>query len=281
MTREQFSSDSKVRASLPPGARSWNPSLLEIWLEARNQREAPTGRMQPGEGVERRIDGIKYRFARAGSVEQLELASDLVMRRYAWRGYDAEGALGAGGARGEVTYLAHCGARVDGTLTVRIDGQSELLAEHLYPAEIAGLRRKGARLCEFGRLAFDEGINTLEILGPLFHLGMSFARSRHACTHMVIEVNPRHVGFYQRVFGFKVLGEERTCDRVSAPAVLLHLSLEQASSHAEAQGGKRTGRRSIYPYCLGRNELVTSHRSLRSADMGSYEDEPGGAYAVC
>jgi hypothetical protein len=225
MTLEQFSSDAQVSASQPLRARTWNPSVLDFSPEVITRSE----RIKPKQGVERRIDGKKYHFVGAASAEQLDLASDLVLRRYSWRGYDAEGALAGNIQAGEVTYIARCGARVDGTLTVRVDGQAELLAEQLYPVEVARLRRNGKKLCEFGRLAFDEGINTLEILGPLFHLGMHFARLRHGCTDMVIEVNPRHAGFYQRVFGFKVLGEERTCDRVAAPAVLLHLSLDEAA----------------------------------------------------
>jgi hypothetical protein len=267
MTLEQFSSDAQVSALQPLRALTWNSFALPFWPEVGTRSE----RIKPRQGIERRIDGKKYHSAKAVSAEQLDLASDLVLRRYSWRGYDAEGALAGNVPAGEVTYIARCGASVDGTLTVRVDGQAELFAEQLYPVEVARLRGNGKKLCEFGRLAFDEGINTLEILGPLFHLGMYFARVRHKCTDMVIEVNPRHAGFYQRVFGFKVLGEERTCDRVAAPAVLLHLSLEEASRDAEAQGGRRTGRRSIYPYCLGRIELAALRGPMDVAndDRGS------------
>jgi hypothetical protein len=49
----------------------------------------------------------------------------------------------------------------------------------------------------------------------------------HALTDVVIEVNPRHVRFYQRVFGFVVGAAERMCERVGAPSVLLRLDLER------------------------------------------------------
>jgi hypothetical protein len=39
-------------------------------------------------------------------------------------------------------------------------------------------------------------------------------------------VNPRHVRFYRRVFGFAVAAAERVCERVGAPSVLLRLDLE-------------------------------------------------------
>jgi N-acyl amino acid synthase FeeM len=223
---------------------------------------------------------MRYRFASARSEQQLDLARELVMRRYAWRGYDAEWATSNDEPAGAVTFLAQSGARIDGTLTVRIDGQTDLLAEQLYPQEIERLRRNGARLCEFGRLAFDEGINTLEILGPLFHLGMAYARWGHACTDMVIEVNPRHAGFYQRVGKMTVLGNVKTCDRVAAPAVLLHLSLERAAFCANEEGGERTGRKSIFSYCFGRDEIAALTRELASVGIGGREDGFERAYPV-
>lgn len=279
MIREQIFSDAKVSAPLPLRGSELAPTLWHQWLEAWHLKELPQARMPSRGGVEREIDGLVYRFCRAETEEQLEMAGTLVMRRYAWRGYDAEGALSSSAETGEVTYIAHSDDRVDGTLTVRIDGQAELLAEQLYPEEIAELRRKHERLCEFGRLAFDEGINTLELLGPLFHLGMHLAQSRHGCSAMVIEVNPRHVGFYRRVFGFTVLGEERTCDRVAAPAVLLYLPFDRASRRADEEGGTRTGRKSIYPYCLGGGELAAVRRSVPAAvkERGN----PSRAPAVC
>lgn len=243
--------------------------------------QTPWQSVRPTGGVARKVDGFYYRFGCSNSPEQLHLANELVMKRYSWRGYDAEGALDGRYSNSEVTFVASCGERVDGTLTVRIDGQADLLAEQLYPEEIKRLRRRGARLCEFGRLAFDEGVNTLEILGPLFHLGLAYARACHTCTDMVIEVNPRHVGFYQRVFGFEVLGEERTCDRVSAPAVLLRLPLGEAAFHAEVQGGERAGRRSIYPYCLGRAELSDLRRELAVVQLGVARDRFTSAGALC
>jgi len=50
-------------------------------------------------------------------------------------------------------------------------------------------------------------------------------RSMHGVTDVFIEVNPRHVGFYQRALGFAVAAGERFCERVKAPSVLLKLEL--------------------------------------------------------
>jgi hypothetical protein len=42
-----------------------------------------------------------------------------------------------------------------------------------------------------------------------------------------MEVNPRHVGYYQRCLGFQQIGDLRQCQRVDAPAVLLHQEIEE------------------------------------------------------
>jgi hypothetical protein len=38
-------------------------------------------------------------------------------------------------------------------------------------------------------------------------------------------VNPRHAGFYEKILGFAVVGAERICPRVNAPALLMRLDL--------------------------------------------------------
>lgn len=206
--------------------------------------------------VHRRVDGRIYRFACADEPFEMASAARLVSRRYAWRGYNVEDSLGHMRSTNELTLVASCAGEVHGTLTVRLDDRrSSLLSEALYPDEIGRLRARGARLCEFGRLAFEANLDTLEILGPLFHLGLIYTRGMNRCTDAVVEVNPRHAGFYRHLFGFETLGEERTCQRVAAPAVLMRLALPEAVRRADAEGGTRTGHRAIYPYCLGYEEF--------------------------
>lgn len=205
--------------------------------------------------IHRQVENDRYRFGRALAAPEVESAAELVARRYAWRGYDTRCSVAAMSSASELPLIASRNGEVHGTLTVRLDDRASLLSEALYPDEIAALRAQGAMLCEFGKLAFRENVNTLEILGPLFHIGLLYLAGQHGCTDAVVEVNPRHVGFYRRLFGFTVIGEQRICPRVSAPAQLLRLSLQEAVERAQAEGGARSGHRSIYPYCLGRDEV--------------------------
>ncbi len=93
----------------------------------------------------------------------------------------------------------------------------------LYPEELDRLRQAGHRLCEFTRLAVDSKAASKPVLAGLFHTAFLYASRLHGFTHAVIEVNPRHVSFYQRSLGFEIIGEERLNKRVNAPAVLLEV----------------------------------------------------------
>jgi hypothetical protein len=60
----------------------------------------------------------------------------------------------------------------------------------------------------------------------LFSLAHAVGRTTHDVTDVLIEVNPRHVGFYSRVLDFTIAAGEKFCERVHAPSVLLQLEIE-------------------------------------------------------
>jgi hypothetical protein len=159
--------------------------------------------------------------------EQIRAAEDLVCRRYAWRGYrkPSDAPNGKDGLR--VMLLAQKAGRLMGTLTVRPDTAHGLLAEGTYADDIQKMRRQGHRLGELVRLAVEEGADWRAALDALVQSAYLITRVVHALTDVVIEVNPRHVRFYQRVFGFAAAAAERFCERVGAPSVLLRLDLER------------------------------------------------------
>lgn len=168
-------------------------------------------------------------IAVAESPEALAVALRLVRRRYAWRGYET-GQLADAVARArpnEITLLATAGRASLGTLTLRVDGPLGLGAEEGYPGTIAAVRAEGRRVCELTRFAIAETSYRKTVLASLFSLAYAVARTRHDATDAFIEVNPRHVGFYRRTFGFLVAAGERFCARVRAPSVLLRLELAE------------------------------------------------------
>jgi len=175
------------------------------------------------------VDQLRATAAEAAEVIRVRVAkprplvvdtASLIERRYTSRGYPAPRPVADPNV---YTFASYDSGQLAGTVSMRFDSPVGLMAEHLYPDEIATLRARDLHLCEFTRLALDEHAMSKEVLGALFHSCYLYAHIVRGLTHAVIEVNPRHVAFYRRVLHFKVIGEERHNRRVDAPAVLLLL----------------------------------------------------------
>lgn len=192
----------------------------------------------------------------ADSDGQRSRVSMLVNRMYAWRGYHAGSATESARRPNEITLEASYGQRLYSTLTLRLDGPDGLAADGLYGEIVDEQRLQGKRLCELTRLAADPRYSSKEILASLIHLSYIYARLMHGCTDAYIEVNPRHVAFYQRMLGFRRAGPERTCARVGAPAVLMHLPIDHMQEQIRllAGGAGTEGARSLYPYFFSSHE---------------------------
>jgi hypothetical protein len=175
----------------------------------------------------RRHGSVRASIAR--SHHKLEEASRLVQARYSWRGYLTPGDDAPAGFEGRcaVTLIAETGGATVGTVTIGLDGPHGLLADQSYAEEVSALRARGRRVCELGRLALAEQADTKTVLSILFSLAYGVGKALQDVTDVFIEVNPRHVAFYRRVFGFVTDAGERFCERVQAPAVLLRTSVEQ------------------------------------------------------
>ena len=122
--------------------------------------------------------------------------------------------------------VARSRQRTVGTLTVVIDSPAGLFADEVNRDFIEPLRAEGRRLSELVRLAVSHQRDTdsRNVLAALFNAahGIGVANGLHDA---LIEVNPRHVGFYLRALCFQVAGTARVCPRVNAPSVLLRMSL--------------------------------------------------------
>jgi len=193
----------------------------------------------------------------ADMTKRLETVEMLVTRMYSQRGYKT-GATDvspqSGPAQSNLTRVTLEACRQNstvGTITVSMDGPGGLGAEDLYQEEIRPFREKAARICEFTRLALDVDQCGKEALGSLFHLAVIFAYNIHGCSDLFIEVNPRHAAFYRRKLGFKLIGKEKVCRRVDAPAVLLHQRLASISEEIIRFGGlKLRENKSFYSFFM-------------------------------
>ena len=192
----------------------------------------------------------------ADSLGQRSLANILVNRMYATRGYHTNSLLKAANSN-RITLIAGEGDAVIGTMTIGFDSPEGLLVDELFRAETDALRAVGRGLCEFTKLAMDGVVKSKRVLASLFHVAYIIAHRLNDFDNLMIEVNPRHVLYYQRMLGFEVLGPERLNQRVNAPAVLLSLDLSHARREIEEFGGRQdlaSREKSLYPYFFSPGE---------------------------
>lgn len=199
-------------------------------------------------------------------------ASMLVNKMYAWRGYAGSHQFNDDPNR--ITLTATDKGDVVGTLTLGIDSPIGLMADQIFKEELDVHRARGAKLCEFTKLAFDPTVRSKTSLANLFHLAVIYARDIHDCTDIVIEVNPRHRRFYEHMLGFKREGEVKTNPRVNAPAYLMRIELSYVSEQIQKYGGTFSSsntesaptERSFYPYFFSPREEQGIINRLRRID---------------
>jgi hypothetical protein len=189
--------------------------------------------------------------------------SALIKRMYSWRGYNTENTATC--SDNQTTLEAFSGPDLVGTLTLRLDSEDGLLADEIYEENISIFRKKDRKICELSKLAIDPQFSSKELLAYLFNLAYICGRVIHKATDFFIEVNPRHTAYYKRMLGFRQIGEVRNCQRVNAPAVLLHLELDYVDIQVSLLAGLRRSReRSLYPYFLPQHEeKKVANRILR------------------
>ena len=215
--------------------------------------------------TEERIQDVQFKIRLANTEGRRSKASFLIKRRYAWRGYQISAQSGA--AANRITLAAFNEEQPVATIAVNIDSKVGLEIEELYPDEVKSLRRMGCGLCEFTKLAVDNVIRSKAVLAAIFHIAYIYAHRIQHCTDLLIEVNPRHVRFYEAMLGFKKCGDERTDPRVNAPALLLRLQLLHAEAQIARWGGHaELGKkmRSLYPYFFSALEEQGIEGRLRS-----------------
>ncbi len=196
-----------------------------------------------------------FKVRLADSDGRRNTASMLVNKMYAWRGYKI--AWHARQQPNRITLVASHGTSPMATISIGFDSDEGLLVDGLYKAEIDALRAAGARVCEFTKLAVDGAIRSKRVLATLFHIAYIYSHKMNGYSDLFIEVNPRHVRFYEQMLGFTQFGPERLNARVNAPAVLLRLEFRHLAEQLARFGGRpdlaRT-EKSLYPYGFSQAE---------------------------
>jgi len=189
--------------------------------------------------------GLDYGVA--CSTDVLEQAFQLVHDQYVARGYmrpeRSSWRLSVHHAVPTTkVFVAQDEGRVVGTMTLIPDSPLGLPLDALYDGELATLRNEGRYVAEVSGLAIAEDVRAsgLAILTALARLLGLYAIEVAGCHDICIAVNPRHVGFYRRLFPHAVeIGERRSYAKVNgAPAVAVRIDLESlAALFPSVQGG--------------------------------------------
>jgi hypothetical protein len=250
---------------MPLSAGHLPPSDTIVEIPGRPKLEALSldlsDRERPGP-----LEASRFKIRLANTEGRRSKASFLIKRQFAWRGYDVA-PLGEVPAN-RITLAAFANDEQPvATITVGIDSPAGLAVEAVYPEEVQGLRAAGKRLGEFTKLAVDSMVKSRSVLAAVFHIAYIYAYRIRDCTDLVIEVNPRHVRFYEAMLGFSRYGEQRLDPRVNAPAVLLRLEL----CHAEAEIARYGGHaeladqlRALYPLFFAPAEEAGIEGRLRA-----------------
>ncbi len=198
-----------------------------------------------GDEITRRL----FKIRSADTPGQRGSASVLINRMYAHRGYLSSG-LPAAPAPTRITLVACEHEHTIGTITIEFDSPARLLVDELFAQEAGQLRAAGRKLCEFTKLAMDSVVRSKRVLASLFHVAYIYAHRIKGHDDLLIEVNPRHVRYYENMLAFTVAGPARPNPRVNAPAVLMRLDFALAHDQIERFGGRpqeAKTNRSLYP----------------------------------
>ena len=224
-----------------------NPNIRGAFESSRRRPEFGSPALELADS---RVGSRLFKIRAADSDGHRSSANILIKRRYEWRGYEGA-SLPIDYNANRITLSATEHDEIIGTITVGLDSHEGLMAEDVFPAEVASLRAQGRKVCEFTKLAMDPIDGAKRVLASLFHVAFIVAHRIKRCDTLVLEVNPRHVNYYKRMLGCVVLGEERLNRRVNAPAVLLWLDFpyvdEQIVKFA-GTAGQGPSDRSLYPY---------------------------------
>ena len=199
----------------------------------------------------------RFKIKTAEAEERRGMVNSLLKSRYGWRGYK-EVRLPTDHSVHKFTLMAIEDGNTIGTITVSLDGPQRLSADEAFAEEVQALRDQGRTLCEFTKLAVDPTVGTKRVLAALFHVAYIVAHRIRSHDTLLIEVNPRHVRYYERMLGFKILANERMNTSVNAPAVLLTVDFAYVMQQIGQLGG--------HP------ERMATDRSLYSAFMSLTEE---------
>jgi GNAT superfamily N-acetyltransferase len=128
-------------------------------------------------------------------------------------------------------FVARCGDRVVGTMTLIADSPLGLPMEEIYTDELRRLRDGRGSLAEVSALAVDPAYQSSGVPILLRLIRMLVIYAAQSASDLCIAVNPHHAAFYRKAFHFQDIGGLKQYGKVNgAPAIALRLDLALARS---------------------------------------------------
>jgi len=180
------------------------------------------------------MDQLNFRLATADV--DTAAAMNLVADNYAAQGYRIDHLKSPAP---EFVLVAEDENGVVATLTLRTDGPHRLAADAGFSDVLDRHRNDRVHLVEVSRFASRRRLG-INLLAEFLHYCADTALAQEDAVTFIIEVNPKHEGFYRRL-GFIALSRG-TCDRVDAPAILMQLSSERLTTARRADTFRATSR---------------------------------------
>lgn len=236
----------------------------QLWRGA--ERRALTSDLNPDLLPDGQSGPCRFKIKAAECHERRGLINRLLSSRYAWRGYH-EVHLPTDPSVQRFTLTALQDGAVIGTITVGFDGAERLGAEAAFSDEIQAMRRDGFKLCEFTRLAIDPSAGSKRVLAALFHVAYIVAHRLRGNDTLLMEVNPRHQRYYERMLGCQVMGDERINKSVNAPAVLMGTAFSLIRQRIGRFGGQpelAAQERSLYPFAFSAAQEQTIMANMQA-----------------
>lgn len=204
-----------------------------------------------------------YSISIVKSLKQQIKTNTFLKHMYSSRGYNTESTATTIDDPNQITFIASSEEKIIGTLSIRTDSQYGLLADELYQSEINIFRKEDRKVCELSKLAVNSEINAQEIIASMFQCAYVYAKM-HNAKDFFCEVNPRHSIPQKRMFGFKQIGGLRTCPRVNAPAVLLHLTTDYvATQTSELNNSKTTRKKPLYTHFMDKQKELQLRKRIQ------------------
>lgn len=151
------------------------------------------------------------------------------------------------------TLCAKIDGEVVGTVSIVREGVFGLPMQSAF--DVGPVRERGGQIAEISALAIHRSRRgaPARVLLPLMKFVYEYCTGHFDTRHLVIAVNPRHIGVYESLLRFRRL-DGATVDHYAfvngAPAVGATLDLAEAPSLLEQAWGRSDGRRNLHRYFI-------------------------------